>query len=146
LNSSEPFIIESAAGAKLIFYDLEFSRSNGKFELWAFSITLKCAEVEATTRVSLIPGYDRSLPEFFADFARNWAGWIGAKEWSATEGGLSFRATCDKLGHVLLSIVMDRRWGGANDWQLETSFIIEAGQLESIAKSLARLWSPPEQI
>lgn len=70
---------------------------------------------------------------FFDDLASHWRGWKGEKSWASLEGQLSFRATCDSLGHIQLRVRLRDDFGRA-EWTVEGTLELEAGQLEALAR------------
>jgi len=77
------------------------------------------------------------LPDLFEDLARNWRGFDGEKSWSSLEGEFSLRASADKLGHTCLGFTLHERHC---DWTLEGALVLEAGQLDRIAREVRRFW------
>jgi hypothetical protein len=74
------------------------------------------------------------LADLFAIIAENWKGWQGEKKWSSIEGEFSIIATSDKLGHISLSVEMHHDFGATEPWQLKSTVVVDAGQLDAIAK------------
>jgi hypothetical protein len=74
----------------------------------------------------------RGIGAFFTDISENWDGWSGNKEWGSLEGEIKLKASCDRLGHIFLSVQL------ANEappiWEVQAELLLEAGQLEKIAK------------
>jgi hypothetical protein len=88
---------------------------------------------QATTKVyEYEPIY---LTQFFADLAANWKGWTAKKEWGSLEGELHFSATCDSTGHINLSIQL-RSSAHPFGWNLASTILLEAGQLDRLAQSV----------
>jgi len=77
------------------------------------------------------------LEELFRDMAAEWMGWAGEKTWSDLENSVEIVATSDKTGHISLRITLN---GQDGDTQLRTCLKFEAGQLESFAEEVARLF------
>jgi hypothetical protein len=75
------------------------------------------------------------LAAFFRDLAAHWQGWSGQKQWGSLEGELQFTATSDSTGHTTLGVRL-RSGPYPYDWTLTTALLIDAGQLESIAKKM----------
>jgi hypothetical protein len=73
---------------------------------------------------------------FFADLAANWNGWTGKKEWKSLEGELALSATINSTGHVTLSVQL-RSGPYPYDWNLSARILLEAGQLDRLAHSVA---------
>lgn len=80
--------------------------------------------------------YDGFVPHpgsLFTEMASQWSGWSGELVWESFENELILRCTHDRLGHV--SIRVELRSGPTNeDWRVEATVAVEAGQLESIAR------------
>lgn len=99
-----------------------------------FLARLAGPNLEATATV-----YDHEpadLKHFFADLAANWKGWRGQKQWKSLEGELQLDATIDSTGHVKLSVQM-RSGPYPFDWRLSAALLLEAGQLDRIAHTVA---------
>ena len=75
------------------------------------------------------------LAVFFGDLAAHWQGWSGQKEWQSLEGELSFKATSDATGHTNLAVRL-RSGPYPFDWTLTTVLLLDAGQLEPLAKRM----------
>lgn len=87
---------------------------------------MPCAEVEV---------YEfnyHALPLFFDDLAKHWKGWSDTKSWTSLEGGLRLEATTDGLGHIYLRVIL-RAIEIAAGWRVQTTLLIEAGQLDRLA-------------
>ena len=80
------------------------------------------------------------LEDFFRDLAANWRGWPGEKTYESLEEELLLKATSDCLGHTELEV---RLTSGPPPfhWMLRAALLIEAGQLESIAKHVEEFFS-----
>ena len=80
------------------------------------------------------------LEDFFRDLAANWRGWPGEKTYESLEDELLLKATSDCLGHTELEV---RLTSGPPPfhWMLRAALLIEAGQLESIAKHVEEFFS-----
>ncbi len=74
------------------------------------------------------------LPNFFEVIAKNWKGWQGEKEWSSIDGEFTIIAKSDKLGHISLAIEMRQDFGETEPWRLKATVVVDAGQLDDIAK------------
>jgi hypothetical protein len=72
------------------------------------------------------------LADLFGEMARQWRGWEGRKTWSSLEGELHLTAEADRTGHVTL--VAELREGAPSVWSVELVLVIEAGQLEQLAR------------
>ena len=108
---------------------LEFSDYTGDY----FQASLRGPSFQGCGRVY---AYEPShLAAFFRDLAAHWEGWSGKKEWGSLEGELLFAATSDSTGHTSLSVRL-RSGAYPLDWTLTGVLLIDAGQLESIAKQM----------
>jgi hypothetical protein len=113
---------------------LEFSDYAGDY----FQAALRGPGFQGCGRVY---AYEPShLASFFLDLAAHWQGWSGKKEWGSLEGELSFTATSDSTGHTSLAVRL-RSGPYPYDWTLTTMLLIDAGQLEPIAKSMQEFLS-----
>lgn len=108
---------------------LEFSDHSAGY----YVATLRGPEFHGSARV--YADEPSHLVAFFRDLATNWRGWSGKKEWASLEGELSFAATCDSTGHTSLAARL-RSGPYPFDWTLTAVLLIEAGQLELIAKQM----------
>ncbi len=72
---------------------------------------------------------------FFAEMANEWRGWKGTKEWSDREDALQLSATIDNLGHVSLDVKL---WGTDYSTRLQITLVLDAGQLEDIARRVMK--------
>lgn len=113
---------------------VEFHSPELNSESWLeyYSLSLSGRAMNATIRVCNSP-YGESPSDFFSILASEWQGWEGEKEWAALEGEYKMSAKCDSTGHVTLIIKI---WSGNWEpfWSSEVAMIIEAGQLEGIAR------------
>jgi len=80
------------------------------------------------------------LLELFESLAQNWKGWDGEKLWSSLEGEFSLSATADRLGHVWLGYRL-RGDDRGDTWELKGSLLLEAGQLDAIAREMRAFWN-----
>lgn len=76
------------------------------------------------------------LKRFFSDLAANSKGWPAKKEWGSLEGELALSATADSLGHISLAVQL-RSGPYPLDWKLSAMILLEAGQLDRLAASVA---------
>jgi hypothetical protein len=88
-------------------------------------------DLSASARIGALDGCD-GLDEFFADLANSWKGWAGAKRWRGREGGFYLSASSDRTGHVTLEVRLEDQ--SPFRWAAVVNFILEAGQLASVAK------------
>lgn len=78
-----------------------------------------------------------SLAAYFQDLAKKWKGWKGDDIWESLEHELLLSASCDKLGHVRLKAKIQYMLGAQDSWSTQGAIIVEAGQLDRIAKEVA---------
>ena len=76
----------------------------------------------------------------FRAMADAWRGWDAAMEWNDLERTLSLHATCDSVGHVTLRVEMIRNYGMVGAGSLRGAIVIEAGQLDAVAKDVEALF------
>ena len=79
------------------------------------------------------------LAELFEWMAVNWQVWKDKKEWTSIEGDLHIAVTADTLGHVFMTVELNNQTS-ANPFLLKTTLILEAGQLEGLAKEARRFF------
>jgi len=120
-----PVVIKSSQDGT----SLEFSEFSGDY----YSATLRGPDFHGT---GCVYAYEPShLAAFFRDLAAHWKGWSGKKEWGSLEEELSLVATCDSIGHTSLTVRL-RSGPYPFDWTLTAGLLIEAGQLESLARKI----------
>jgi hypothetical protein len=113
---------------------VEFSEVDGD----DFRISMSAADHSATRRICAFT--DRAgVARLLAEAARDWQGWKGAKVWESLDCDLRLELRTDRLGHVTLTVRLRQDLGGPR-WQLETELVVEAGQLEALARDAERLW------
>ena len=113
---------------------LEFSGFAGDY----FQVALRGPSFQGCGRV--YADEPSHLAAFFRDLAAHWQGWSGKKEWGSLEGELLFTATSDSTGHTSLAVRL-RSGPYPYDWTLTAMLLIDAGQLEAIAKSMQEFLS-----
>jgi|SRR5205823_4844063 len=134
----EPLVIKSAQGVgRLELSNQEPANSLRPVE--HFVATLRVEGLHAATRVYTPPfcGGPQDLAQFFDDLAVNWRGWVGARDWSSLEGEIKISCTSDKLGHVEMGILLRSSLLPLN-WEASGTLIVEAGQLESVARAVRK--------
>lgn len=125
----DKLVIKSEREVSLTFHSRRF---NAESWLEHYCITANARNFNASIEVEN-PPYGMSPAEFFERIAAEWSGWKGAKEWGAIEGEYNLSATCDSLGHITLEVEINRN-GYPLCWPGILSLIIEAGQLEKLAR------------
>jgi hypothetical protein len=73
----------------------------------------------------------------FRSMATEWKGWKGAKEWRDLEHRCALSASSDLTGHVKVVVTLH---DPTHESELKCIVEFEAGQLESIAKSVHTLF------
>jgi hypothetical protein len=80
------------------------------------------------------------LPAYVRDMATHWRGWTGSKDWRDDGGTVTFSATHDGVGLVVLSAsVSNLPYDAPGNWEARTAISIEPGALAPIADSIDRL-------
>ena len=132
----QPVVIESAqVGISLTLSDPEFEKHSYDYGPEYFRVTAAGPGFSGVLRV--YGDASGGLPALFEELARNWRGFDGKKSWSSLEGEFSLRASADKLGHMWLGFTLNEPTYG---WTLEGGLVLEAGQLERIARHVRRFW------
>lgn len=104
-----------------------------------FTVELFDPEVRARTRVY---AYEPSqMTAFFDDLARNWRGWPGNKLWESLEGECRMSAANDGKGHIDLNVSL-RPSPNPNAWRFDGVVLIEAGQLDSLVRTIEGFVGP----
>jgi hypothetical protein len=114
---------------------LTFSERDGGY----FFVTYESPSVKLRKRVW---GYTdcEFLVNLFEFIAKEWKGWDGAQEWASIEGEFGISATCDNLGHVMLTITI-KEFDGPEVWSSQVSLGLDAGQTENIAKKVGQFFA-----
>ena len=126
----ETFEIKDAESSTVLSFEGRVPRGLTGYEGCQFLVRFSSNPVTATVLV-----YDVrpcKWGDFFRDMARDWKGWVGVKDQGSLEGHVSLEATSDSSGHIRLAV----RLRGAevrSSWFAESSIVLEAGQLESLA-------------
>lgn len=99
--------------------------------------TLVHEGLEACAEVYIPPGNGLDgLDSLFVTMAEQWRGWAGEQPWGSLEGELSLSCRHDGLGHVRVAVEL-RRDVLEESWRARALFIVWAGSLERIARSLS---------
>ena len=111
---------------------------DGGLGLWALVVLVEDEGLSAETSIWLGPhGVEVSLADYFADLARDWRGWRGAKQWEGIEGGLKLCCTHDGLGHVSVGVSLNHLSGAG--WETLVDVPVDAGQLDVVASGMREL-------
>ena len=115
--------------------NLRFSDIQGDY----FLASLAGHNFSATVRVWAYTD-PHGLDNLFQTMATSWRGWDGEKKWSSIEGEFAISCTHDKLGHIMFDIEMKQDFGTPETWHLKVHIVVEAGQLEAIAKEAKKFF------
>lgn len=119
---------------------LEFYGGRGPLQLdddgWtSFFVSLTAPGLQASVRV--IDHFPSHWSALFRDLAANWSGWQGNKVGDSLEGHLGLSCTNDGLGHI--EVLVDLH-DTSHGWRAKGRLILEAGQLEAIARAAERFF------
>jgi hypothetical protein len=95
-----------------------------------FVAEVRHAGIDASARVGTY--LSSGFADFFAGLAADWRGWTGHRRWASLEGELAFTAESDRAGHVYLHVHLHD--GAPARWEVEAELVLEAGQLERVAR------------
>jgi len=104
-----------------------------------FNVVYESPSVKLMKRVW---GYTdcKYLVSLFRFMAKEWKGWEGSQEWTSIEGEFGISATCDNLGHILLTLTF-KEFDGPENWKANVQLFIDSGQTETIAKQAAEFFA-----
>ena len=88
-----------------------------------------CAELDNDPILFIQP----MLRDYFAELAADWQGWTGTRTWAA--GALAFSAEHDGLGHVRLTVELERDL--YDNWKASVPLYIDAGSLDRLAREVS---------
>jgi hypothetical protein len=131
---------------------LEIRDSDGSALRFAYA---GCTDHEVTYLVAVDVGWAQASAEvstylygpptpFFTSLADSWRGWEGEKKWEDLEHRVGLTATCDKTGHITLSVqIRDSQYSG----RVQVPIYLEAGGLEGIASRVEAFFAatPPNK-
>lgn len=60
--------------------------------------------------------------------------WDGEQSWQSLEGEFKVAATCSSLGVIMFKVYFER-FGGDEDWKIETEIRSEMGQMPELARA-----------
>jgi hypothetical protein len=103
-------------------------------------VTFAGAALQGSISVYSYEPRGADLVGFFSDLASHWDGWKGKKKWSSLEGEFQLCASMDSMGHVSLEIEM-RSSHHEYAWSINSTLLIEAGQLSQVASDISRFFS-----
>jgi len=134
MQNTEAVIRSVKDGTTLTFRLLDSARP--KDEETSFEVTIEGPDVRARMIASTY--YAGSPALLFRKIAQNWKGWEGESKWATLEGEFTMRATADSLGHVTLEVAL-RSDTYPPEWKMNGLIHLEAGSLDSIARSVASI-------
>lgn len=108
---------------------LEFSDLSGDY----FKVSLRSATHFAVREVYSYTD-PKGVASLFQKAADEWSGWSGTKKWASLEGEFELELISDKTGHISMTVKINHNCGNPDPWRLESCIMIEAGQLQEIAK------------
>ena len=124
------FIIKTPSGPILKFEKHSDFIDVGR---WGnFIVTLQNAPVNGSIKLSDLEPNRWAI--FFEEMSKEWRGRQGTKRIESIEGDLIMQASSDSLGHISVRTELRADQGGA-DSLITGTLVLEAGALESIAKS-----------
>ena len=125
----DEFLIQSAVGgASLLF----FGRTPDDRDQPLVEIQVRLVDQNLSAASRVYAAHSHPAP-MFAEMARNWAGWQGEVCWLSLERELGLRCSRDRRGHVTIRAEL-RSGVRPDDWRAEATIIVEAGQLERLAR------------
>lgn len=127
----ESFLIKSASGEGALEF-LDRLPADAGLPIEEFRIRVADANLSASS--GIYAGSGGSHPAtLFREMAERWRGWTGELAWGSLEGEMGLRCTQGRGGHV--SILIQLRSGPMEwDWSVEATVMVEAGQLEEVAR------------
>jgi hypothetical protein len=142
-----PTIGEVKIGHERVFavlsdvHDGSSTRST-KGELWSMHVRVELPYLRAEAQVwRSDPAIETPLAPFFDELGSLWKGWEGVREWRNYEGNFGLSCTNDGLGHVTVTVEL-QVWSPYR-WLVRGDVLLDAGQLEQVARELHRFEQPP---
>lgn len=106
-----------------------------------FNVSLRSTSHSAVREVYAYTDPD-GITSLFQEAAGDWRGWSGIKSWESLEGEFKIELKTDKTGHITIDVEINHDCGNPEPWRLKSCIMIEAGQLEAIAKSAIQFFRP----
>jgi hypothetical protein len=130
-------VIQSEGSISLTFH----SRTIGE-NGWvsAYFVTAEAPNFKAAVEVDNAP-YGSPPSELFGEFAAEWRGWQGVKQWQALDGEYALSATADSAGHVTLVAKLNTA-SYPSTWEAKVSLVLEAGALDRLAAEAKEFFNP----
>jgi len=115
---------------------LEFFDLSGDY----FKVSLRSTSHSAVRNVYAYTDAE-GIARLFQEAASEWRGWSGTKSWESLEGELRIELKADKTGHISMNVEINHDCGNPDPWRLKSCIMMEAGQLETIAKRASQFFS-----
>ena len=114
---------------------LRFSEIDGDY----FHVSIENPIFSGTVRAW---GYTdaHGLVRLFDSLAKDWKGWNGNRDWETIEGEFKISCSHDGLGHIRMSVEIQQDFGSDEPWKLKAGLIVDAMQLDQIAKDAKNLF------
>ena len=128
------FAVISVHGGRQLQFVHSIPRGLTGYDGCTFIAKLVGPAVEAEVEVYDIKPQRWSV--LFRDLAANWRGWSGEKAEESLEGHLRLTCTADRTGHITIRVRL-RSMVLEDDWRVEASLHLEAGQLDLLAAAAA---------
>ena len=125
----EPLLLKSADSAAV----LEFANASGVY----FDVALSAPHFRGATRVYNEP-FGRSPAHFFRELVEKLPGSKEETGWGSLDGEFSLEAISDLTGHTTVRVMIQENTGEV--WRVEGYLILEAGQLETIARAVEKFF------
>jgi hypothetical protein len=141
----EEFLIQSADGeGQLLFLDREPFDGNQPIEGYRVRVT----DQNLSAAGQVYTGYANSHPaSLFAEMAERWQGWPGDLEWESLEYEFALRCSHDRRGHIRIGVRLGSQMGHwAFAWEVQTAVMVEAGQLDRLAREAAMFFGQPRHV
>lgn len=127
------FTVQGVTRGTLEFY--ERTPADTRLPVERFLVRLTDQDLSIMARVYATGG-NANPASLFAHMAAQWKGWQGDMVWASAGGEMSLSCRCDRAGHVFLGVVL-RSGPTDNDWSVQTTVEVEAGQLDELASAAA---------
>ena len=103
-----------------------------------FHVRISRSDLSATARVWA--GHPLAHPSnWLHELARTWQSWRGELVWNSLERELALVATRDRFGHITIRIEL-RSGFMEHDWSLRAFVVVDAGQLDGLARQAERFF------
>ena len=137
----ESLLIEGENGGTIEFLNrVPAEKDHSVEEFW---VRITDPSLSALRGISAASGSSHPAA-LFRQMAERWRGWTGELHWESLDDGLCLRASQDRTGHVSILIRLRQEIGLSScDWSVETTIVVEAGQLGAIARRAELFFGRP---